>query len=135
MAEPQPPAQRQNVLTRKLGPLPTWAWVVIAAGIVIALAWFKTRQGNKKQPDTGGAGQIPEFVNQTYTTIQPPVAEKEDDDDDKHRQHHRGRKRHTRPHPTAHRGGGGGPVPTRGPGAEIAPLPGQRLPVDISPGT
>jgi len=69
--EPSAPRRRENVLTRRLGPLPTWAWVLIAAGLIVAWAWWRNR--NTQQPGpTDTSGQVPQFVNQTFTGPEPP---------------------------------------------------------------
>lgn len=70
-----------NVLTRKLGPLPTWVWVAIVATII--LAWVVIRQrGSSSTATTSGtaadASQVPQFVNQTFTTVTPPPAPDQD---------------------------------------------------------
>jgi len=77
-----------NVFTRKLGPLPMWVWLLIGVGLIGGY-YLISRRGGSGTAAAGGttsAAQVPQFVNQTYTTIQPPVA----------------------PQPTA--GGGGPPV-------------------------
>ena len=150
MAEPQPPAKRGNFLTRKHGPLPMWAYIVIAVGLLVALAWWKTRQSSQQSQDSGpssaaGSGQVPQFVNQTYVQPGPPNSEKPDDDDDKHKRHHRGghrpHRRSHEPEPVRHPGGTGGGhlpgggtfgpppqrgggTPGRGPGGTWLPTPG-----------
>jgi hypothetical protein len=72
-----------NVFTRKIGPLPMWAWVAI---ISVPLLVYGLYERNKKSAtatsaastgttaSTTGAGQVPQFVNQTYTTVVPPTA-------------------------------------------------------------
>jgi hypothetical protein len=44
------PAGKENVLTRKIGPLPTWAWTAIAAAVLLLLVMWR---GNK----SSGSGQ------------------------------------------------------------------------------
>lgn len=97
-----------NVFTRHIGPLPMWAWTAIVGAVIVGWAWYKNRQGassGSSQSSSAGASQVPEFVNQTYTTVQPPSAPGEDDDtDDKTKKkttppdHHNHRKPH-RPAP------------------------------------
>ena len=81
-----------NVFTRKLGPLPMWAWMGVGLGGALA---FTSWQGNKKKaaeaaaaarnggspavpsPSTsalGLSGLIPQFVNQNYENPGPPVS-------------------------------------------------------------
>ena len=70
-----------GTFTRKLGPLPTWAWIVIAVVLLVGVSWFRSRGKSASpatsagtSPATSGAGQVPQFVNQTYTTVTPPSA-------------------------------------------------------------
>ena len=85
MSEPVPPrpARRENVLTRKIGPIPTWGWIVIVGAVVITWAFYRNKQ-NKSVSDrsTTPASAIPDFVNQTYTTVMPPVQERPERDED-----------------------------------------------------
>lgn len=70
-----------NAFSRKVGPLPLWAWMGI--GLAVALGFYFWRQNLGKSnatqtsasPDqTEAASQIPQFVNQTFVTGQPPTA-------------------------------------------------------------
>jgi hypothetical protein len=76
-----------NVFTRKIGPLPMWAWMAIA--LLVALGYYlikKKSSGNSTAndqtgsgTDTAGAGGVdsslvPQFVNQTYVNNSPPAA-------------------------------------------------------------
>lgn len=98
MSEPTPqPAHRGNVLTRKLGPLPTWAWIGIAAIAVIAWAYWR-RSKQQQSSDMAGAGQIPQFVNQVYSNAEPPEREDHEPDRDKHRRRHPRDRDHDRHH-------------------------------------
>jgi hypothetical protein len=67
-----------NVLTRKLGPLPTWVWVAIVSAIILAYVVIKQRGSSSSTASGSGttadASQVPQFVNQTYTTVSPPAA-------------------------------------------------------------
>ena len=67
------PARRENVFTRKLGPIPTWGWVLIAVGLIgVYYLWHRNTQ---TQTATGtNASQVPQFVNQVYTSGTPPTA-------------------------------------------------------------
>lgn len=80
-APPAAPARGGgNVLTRKIGPLPTWAWVAIVSAILIGWAYFRSKQAGSSTTaaDTTATGtdasQVPQFVNQTYTSVTPPAA-------------------------------------------------------------
>ena len=75
--------RRENVLTHKLGPLPTWAWVSIAAAVILIWRWYSSshnaqtaaaQQGQTTAPDSTAANTVPQFVNQTYVTTSPPAA-------------------------------------------------------------
>ena len=122
VAEPQAPARKGNVLTRKIGPLPTWAWVLIGAAIVIGYAVIAGR--SKKQepsPARAGAGQVPQFVNQTFVSPEPPEPpepkprhrrhhrrDRDHDDDDVTRTHYRPGPYPNQPPTTYYYGGPGG---------------------------
>jgi len=73
---PEPAARRGNVFTRRIGPLPMWVWLVIVAVIVIGWAYWRSRQSAGQTSTSTATGtdasQVPQFVNQTYTTVQPP---------------------------------------------------------------
>ena len=73
-APPRTSSRRENVFTRKIGPLPMWAWVAIVSAVILGYAYWKNRQSSSSQaqPATTDASQVPQFVNQTYTTVQPP---------------------------------------------------------------
>ena len=96
-------AGKQNVLKRPIGPLPTWAWVAIVAGIIVAWAWWRNRQTTTSSStgSTANASQVPQFVNQTYTSVQPPseppMYHHRDDDDDKDKDRDVDRKHPKRP--------------------------------------
>ena len=113
----EPAARRGNVFTRRIGPLPMWVWLVIVAVIVVGWAYWRNRQSagqaSSSSTATGtDASQVPQFVNQTYTTVQPPTVtvggpskieeseESEEDTDDAQKK----RKRPVnRKHPTHHK--------------------------------
>ena len=70
-------ASVKNVFTNKLGPFPMWAWLVIGGGGIIAWAWWRSRQQAQTAASSAAdtsvpADQVPQFVNQTYTTVTPP---------------------------------------------------------------
>src|SRR5271155_3134735 len=81
-----PPASgKGNVLTRKIGPLPTWAWVGIVIVPIGIYAYIERKKSAAASNTTTGtdttgasdmtdASQVPQFVNQTYTTVIPPTA-------------------------------------------------------------
>lgn len=85
--QPTAPAPRGgNVFTRKLGPLPMWVWMLIV--LVVAVGYYLLRknaggsaqsQANAQQaagntPGGVDASLVPQFVNQTYTNVQPPAS-------------------------------------------------------------
>jgi len=100
-----------NPLKRKIGPLPTWAWVAIAAGIVIAWAWWRNRTQAATAAPAQDAGQVPQFVNQTYTSVVPPTPPHPPARNKKHHRRdrdHDGDDKDKQPNPHNPVGGGGG---------------------------
>jgi hypothetical protein len=66
----------KETFTRKIGPLPMWAWLAIIGTVIVGWAWWRNRQTSSTSANSGttaDASQVPQFVNQTYTTVQPPV--------------------------------------------------------------
>lgn len=67
-----------NMFTQKIGPLPMWAWVGIAAAILVVWRLYSSKQSQSSQASTAAsstaADQVPQFVNQTYTTVTAPTA-------------------------------------------------------------
>jgi len=66
-----------NVFTHKLGPLPTWVWIVIIGLGIVAWSWWKNKSASaasaaNTSASSTPADQVPQFVNQTYTTVTPP---------------------------------------------------------------
>ncbi len=79
-AAPAPAPRRENVFTRKIGPLPMWGWVAIAGGLLVAWRLYSNKQAAAQQatqptttPSTP-ADQVPQFVNQTYVSTSAPLA-------------------------------------------------------------
>lgn len=66
----------KETFTRKIGPLPMWAWLAIIGAVVVGWAWYKDRKSasTTAPADTADASQVPQFVNQVSTTVQPPSA-------------------------------------------------------------
>lgn len=83
--------QGGSFLTRKLGPLPMWAWMGVGLGAALAYtSWSKNKKAaamasqqaqNGTLPTTNTASGstpaslIPQFVNQVYTNQSPPTAQ------------------------------------------------------------
>ncbi len=69
-------ARRENVFTRKIGPMPMWVWLTIGLVLVLGYAYWKNRQNAQAQAQqqTAQASQVPQLVNQVYTTVTPPTA-------------------------------------------------------------
>lgn len=70
-----------NVFTRKIGPLSTWVWMVIALAIALVYYFYKKNQSSSTTSDQNSAENtpggtdsslVPQFVNQTYTNVSPP---------------------------------------------------------------
>jgi hypothetical protein len=74
---PAPAGGGSNPLTRKLGPLPVWAWIGVGLGGLLAVMYFKKGSSSTASTTgtatTTGDSQIPQFVNQTYVTGTPPT--------------------------------------------------------------
>jgi hypothetical protein len=76
------PAHHENVLTHKLGPLPTWAWIGIAGGGLVAWRMYDSYKAAKSGESTSAAAtspttaadQVPQFVNQFYLSSVAPSA-------------------------------------------------------------
>jgi hypothetical protein len=74
------PKAKGNVLTRKIGPLPTWAWTGIILTPILIYAVIERKKSSSSttaaSATTGmtSASQVPQFVNQTYTSVQAPSA-------------------------------------------------------------
>lgn len=77
---PESPARRGgNVFTNRIGPLPMWAWLAIVLGILIVWRIYAGKASASSQAATATtpgtpADQVPQFVNQTYTTVTAPSA-------------------------------------------------------------
>jgi LysM repeat protein len=74
-----------NVFTHKLGPLPTWVWIVIIGLAIVAWSWWKNKSASAASSANTAASstpadQVPQFVNQTYTTVTPPSVNVTDTD-------------------------------------------------------
>ena len=72
---------KDNVFTHKIGPLPMWGWVGIAAAALVAWRMFSAKKNasatsaSEQAGSSGtGANTVPQFVNQTYTTLNAPAA-------------------------------------------------------------
>lgn len=88
MSQMQPEVQPQsgNVFTRKIGPLPMWAWMGIALALAIVYYLYKKHESgsssstsssqNSSMNTPGGvdASLVPQFVNQVYNQETPPTA-------------------------------------------------------------
>jgi len=81
MSEPipeSPPRTSSSPFTRQLGPLPLWGWMGVGLAIALAYYFFKQHKAATQQTtsDTGqsttDSSLIPQFVNQTFVTDEPP---------------------------------------------------------------
>jgi LysM repeat protein len=95
-------SQSGNIFLRKIGPMPLWGWMGVILGVVLVYYFWRQNKAKDKNNNNSNAGSsteqgsssandIPQFVNQTYTTVLPPSInlsqtqnnnEDEDDDDD-----------------------------------------------------
>lgn len=78
MAPERTPAKRENVFTRKIGPLSMWVWLVIVGSVIIAWSLYKRKTAGSTAATSSATGtpasDIPQFVNQVYTNPGAPVA-------------------------------------------------------------
>jgi hypothetical protein len=72
-------AGKQGVFTRKLGPLPAWAWIAIVAGVIVLWAWWQSRKNPAAA--TPAAGVTPPVIDQ-FTLTTPPAQDEDTGDDD-----------------------------------------------------
>lgn len=76
-----------NVFSRKIGPLPLWGWMGVAALMAVLFYLAKKNKSNTSNATTGTGGSstvdsaggvdsslVPQFVNQTYVNSSPPSA-------------------------------------------------------------
>jgi hypothetical protein len=73
--EAPPRGKKENVFTRKIGPLPMWAWVGIIGAVILGWSLYKSKTSaasSQTAAATTDASQVPQFVNQTYTQPGPP---------------------------------------------------------------
>lgn len=84
---PPPPAGAGSFFTRKLGPLPMWAWMLVALVAVYAVvSWRNAHSGATTQPDTSSlpANTDPAPITQFYDYVtvtspeQPPAGGRTD---------------------------------------------------------
>jgi len=82
MTEPTPTPQAakpsSGAWSRRYGPLPLWAWLMIGAGFLLVL-WYRNQSANQNANSSQSTAdqstadsQIPQFVNQTYVQATPP---------------------------------------------------------------
>jgi hypothetical protein len=82
--EARPSGGGGNVFTRKIGPLPMWAWMAIALLVALGYYLIKSKKSSTSTSgsSTDSSGQssdvdsslVPQFVNQTYVNNTPPAA-------------------------------------------------------------
>ena len=75
----------KSTFTRKMGPLPLWAWMGVGLAVVLVYAnWQKSKQGasttgvgssagstSVNSPGGVDASLVPQFINQTYSGASP----------------------------------------------------------------
>lgn len=64
----------ENVLTRKIGPLPTWAWTAMAAVGVVGYAYLSSRKSGSSDSATSSADLTPPEVLQVFPPEQQAPA-------------------------------------------------------------
>lgn len=77
----QPSTGKLGVWGKKLGPMPAWAWAAILLGAVIVFMYYRNKSSGSTSgtststaDNSAAASQVPQFVNQTYTTVTPPTS-------------------------------------------------------------
>lgn len=86
MSETAPERGSGNPWTQRLGPLPLWAWAGVILGAALVFMYLRRNASGPQSGDTSASGtdttdtgdessQVPQFVNQTYTTVEPPAEE------------------------------------------------------------
>lgn len=80
MATDHPPAtEGGSLLTRKLGPLPYWAWIGLAVLALVLIVRLRSSSGGAAAGAVSGAGapgsatDQPDTIYQDYITITPPA--------------------------------------------------------------
>lgn len=72
----------KSTFTRKMGPLPLWAWMGIGLAIGLVYYFYKQNKAASSSATTAGNAQgaggvdaslVPQFVNQTYVNSTPPA--------------------------------------------------------------
>jgi hypothetical protein len=63
--------------TQQWGPLPVWGWMAVGLLIAVGYYFWNKNQSSNSSSTTGTTGTtndslIPQFVNQTYTQVNPP---------------------------------------------------------------
>jgi hypothetical protein len=82
---PERPAPRRSssggtleLFKEKIGPLPMWVWVaIIAAGLIVYRLYADKKNASAASSPADSsvpADQVPEFINQTYTTVTAPAS-------------------------------------------------------------
>lgn len=73
MADEKPAGgKKENVLTRKIGPLPTWGWIAIGGTGILIWAFFANRSAQNQSTQSGPQGNLtPPVVVQNF----PPESE------------------------------------------------------------
>lgn len=71
----------KEIAEKKIGPFDLWVWILIGAGGLLAISWWKNRTGSSNAATTTGSSstmtsdsEIPQFVNQTYVSGSPPTS-------------------------------------------------------------
>lgn len=70
-----------GLFKERIGPLPMWVWVAIIAALLIAWRLYADKKNKSAASTTAtgdgsaGADQVPEFINQTYTTVTAPASQ------------------------------------------------------------
>lgn len=81
MAEPKAPAAPadgggvKGALARKIGPLPTWAWVAIIAGAIVLYELYSSSSSSSSGTASTAQSTTPPVVVANYTNVPPSAPE------------------------------------------------------------
>lgn len=70
------PSRNAGPLSKRYGPLPAWAWLVLAFVLLLGVAYWRSRNNANtaagSSAGTTNSADIPQFVNQVFTNPAPP---------------------------------------------------------------
>lgn len=115
MAADPPPVQG-STLTRKYGPMPLWAWMLVGLGLALVYRSWQANKAAAAQQTPTTVDTTPPMVDQTFVTVNAPINTAPDEPPGQ------GRAEPPGPGPTPVPIPSPAPVPVRGP-VKGAPTP------------